>query len=447
MGAPIRSSTEITQIINRSQHAVADLGISLVDQAKRGIDSTDTTFRDERYRLKFLRAILHNILDDDANIRAYYTASANEKKFNQILDGLVQLSQSFDGPGINIIGIRRNLIFYTTPGGGGGGGGGPANPGGTTFQNLDVSSPGENIDTFDANTSTFAFYIYSVQGSNPGEGTRTGTIIASWNGSNDPKYAELRSPDVGGITSPITFTVELNAGQIELNAAVSTDGWVVKGVRILFQNISFINPVGPLPVGGTTGQILRKASNADYDATWQTLIWTMLTDVTASLTEINRVTGVTSPIQGQLDAIVLLLANYLPLAGGTMSGNINLGNHKVVASGAASANGELVRYEQILLKAVIALPGWNMQTTPNINVAHSLDDSKIRMVFVRIVNDAGTNFYNLSKVNGSGAIQGAANEWDIGGVNMSRVTGGDFDNAAFSGAVSSRGYLTILYEP
>ncbi len=335
MGAPIRSSTEITQIITRSQHALADLGTQLVDEEKRGITSIDTGHRDKMYRLILLRSFLHNILDDNADVRAYYTASVNEKKFNKILDGLVQLSQSFSGPGINIIGVRRNLLFFTGSGTGGGGGG-PANPGGTTFQNLDVSSPSETVDTFDANTSTFALYVYSVLGSNSGEGSRTGMIIASWNGSNDPTYAETRTEDVGGITSPLTFKVELNAGQIELNAYAATDGWVVKGVRILFTNISFINPTGGLPVGGNTGQFLRKASGVDGDATWQTLIWTMLTDVTASLAEINRVSGVTGPIQTQLDtlttnltALSALLANYLLLSGGTLTGKLFLGSGTV----------------------------------------------------------------------------------------------------------------------
>lgn len=345
--AAIRSATEITQIINRSQHAIADLGTELVDEEKRGITSADTAHRDKMYRLILLRALLHNILDDNANVRLFYSAAANEIKFNKILDGLLQLSQSFDGPGINIIGVRRNLITFTGSGGGSGGGG-QANPGGTTFQNLGVNSPSANIDSFNANDSTFALYIYSVLGTNSGEGSRTGTIIASWNGSNTPNYAETRTADVGGITTPITFKVELVSGQIQLNAYTTTNGWIVKGVRILFQNISFINPTGGIPTGGTTGQFLRKASNADLDATWQSLVWTMLTDVTSSLAEINRVTGVTSPIQTQLNAIVSSLANYLLLTGGTMSGAIAMGGSKITGLGAASVNGDAVRYEQLL---------------------------------------------------------------------------------------------------
>lgn len=47
-------------------------------------------------------------------------------------------------------------------------------------------------------------------------------------------------------------------------------------------------------------------------------------------------------------AITAALALKLNLAGGTLSGNLALGGNKITGSAAASANGELVRYEQLV---------------------------------------------------------------------------------------------------
>lgn len=70
-----------------------------------------------------------------------------------------------------------------------------------------------------------------------------------------------------------------------------------------------------LPSGGTTGQYLRKNSNTSYDVVWDTLSLSKITDVTASAsevnildgatvstTELNYSSGVTNPIQPQLDS-------------------------------------------------------------------------------------------------------------------------------------------------
>lgn len=54
----------------------------------------------------------------------------------------------------------------------------------------------------------------------------------------------------------------------------------------------------------------------------------------------------TSSIQTQLNTLTTSLGNYLPLAGGTMSGAINMGSHKVTSVTAASNTGEAVSYRQ-----------------------------------------------------------------------------------------------------
>lgn len=61
-----------------------------------------------------------------------------------------------------------------------------------------------------------------------------------------------------------------------------------------------------------------------------------------SLTEIGYVAGVTSSIQNQLNSISSSLGNYLPLAGGTMSGAINMASHKLTNVTQGTSSGEAV---------------------------------------------------------------------------------------------------------
>jgi hypothetical protein len=84
---------------------------------------------------------------------------------------------------------------------------------------------------------------------------------------------------------------------------------------------------GNLPPGGITNQYLIKQSATDFDATWATLNWADITDVTPTLAEINRVDGVTSPIQTQLNG------KQATLTGATTTvTSSNLASNRVVVS-------------------------------------------------------------------------------------------------------------------
>ena len=274
MGAPIRSSNEIDSIINRGQHSIADLGHELVNAAKLGKDSNDPVQREKIYRLILLRAALQNLLTPDGVIKNFYLDSANEIPKNKVLDVIAKLAKSFDGTSIPFLGQKRIPLYFFPSSSGlsssGGASGGPASPGGITFQNTSVDSPGEVVDSFNASDSEFAFYIYSVRGSNSGEGNRTGILILSWRGTDVKIAGDIKTEDTGsGLnTDGVTFSAAVNAGLLELTCNVPTDNWVVKGTRILFQNISFQNPLGPLPTGGTTGQLLVKSTDEDYETEW-----------------------------------------------------------------------------------------------------------------------------------------------------------------------------------
>ena len=514
MGLPIRSSIEIQAILNKSQHALADLGLQVISEAKRGIQITNRDHRDKVYRMILLRIYLMYILDDTGNLTNYYTSSTNEKKLNQILDGLVHLSKSFDGPSIPMLGTKNlPLVYY--PGSSGANsnsaGGGPATPGGTVFQGT-ANSPSTLIDTFNSSLSSFAFYIVSIAGNGAGQGSRTSIVSATWRGSNAPVYNETKTEDVGGITSDVTLKVELAAGNIQLNAYTVSDGWTVSGLRILFQNISFVNPLGPLPIGGTTGQFLVKSSNLDYQTNWVTLTANLITDLLSSATELNLLHGVTtstaqfnflntltSNVQTQINNLNTALANYLLLSGGTMSGNIAMGNHKITGLAAATANGDALRYEQLIgqylllsggtmsgalnmggqsltnlptavnpsdavrydqvssLQVILNIGDWNMNAAANgsVTVAHGLGANykKIRSISV-IIRDDTDSIYTNGLSGHYNIISGQQLGIYINGINSTNVillvpTGSQYlaDSAYSNGSSYNRGYVFIQYTP
>lgn len=351
MGAPIRSSEEITTIINKGQHAIADLGLEIAREAKRGEDNTNPDFRLLVMRLVLLRAFYQNILTVDGTINNFYSAALNEKAENNILTGILKLSGIYGGPAIpKLTGDNLPVYFFPSSSGvsSGGTSGGVASPGGITFENLDVDAPGEVVDSIVASTSNYAFYIVNVYCNGVGEGSKGAVLLVTWRGASAPVVTEYGGADVGGTTAGVTFSAALVSGLIELTANVPTDNWTIRGTRISFQNISFQNPLGPMPPGGLLNQLLRKSSNLDYQTEWFTLLWQHITDVTASLTEINRVTGVTSPIQTQINNLTSALANYLLLTGGNLSGALGLGGNKITNLGAGTTNGDALRYQQVI---------------------------------------------------------------------------------------------------
>lgn len=347
MAAPIRSSVEIAAILNKGKNAIGDIGHDIIGDAKRGDEFDDLEFRDKAYRLIFLRGFIKNIVDPSTGeINAYYSSTTNEKKLNVMLDAIVQLTQTLGGPNsIPLIqGPRIPVVFYPSTSGAssaGGGTGGTASPGGITFQNVSVSAPGEVVDSWDASANTFAFYLVEAIGSGVGEGSGFWVVSVSVRGSNTPVLTTYHSGGIGGSIAGVSFSAALNGGQLELTANVPTDGWLVRGTRIQFENISFQNVLGPLPTGGTVGQYLRKSSSTDYDAAFAAIL-------------ISEVTGLSTA-----------LASFLLLAGGTMAGAIAMGNNQISGLPGSSSNGQAVRHEQLALKANVAQGAWTTITLIN----------------------------------------------------------------------------------
>jgi len=255
----IRTQVEIDNIINRSQHALASIGSRMIENLAAGMEESDRDIRDDTYRIEIIRTSLQVILTADGEVKQYFLASTNAKKFNAILDALQRLSGLYTGPSIPMLG-RRNLPLYYYPSSSSSGGQQVVTPGGTTFQNLSVDSPGEIVDQFDANISSFAYYIWSASGQNPGEGNRAGFFAVTWRGTSIDISGDPGTPDVGGSTVGVSFSAAIVSGRVQITCNVPSDGWVVRGVRILFQNSSFLSQQGDFPNGirtSTSGAFWR----------------------------------------------------------------------------------------------------------------------------------------------------------------------------------------------
>ena len=166
----------------------------------------------------------------------------------------------------------------------------------------------------------------------------------------------------------------------------------------------------------------------------------------------NKITGLAAgTANGDALRYEQLIGVYLLLTGGTMSGPIAMGGNKVTGLAAATNPGEAVRYEQLptLLSTTIQIGTWDM-TSGIKNVAHGIADyQKIRSVSVIIRNDAENQLVDLL-TNGYGGSESSAG---IGGYFVVQSTNvvlfpgtGCFNSTLFNDGAIERGWVTIEYE-
>jgi len=225
MSLPIRAASEITVIINNAQAAVSGLGKQIVDEKKRGLNASNRAHRDKIYRLILLINYLQTLLDDNGNVRNWY--SNNAATYNQMLDGVVKLSGIFQGPSIPLMtSVNIPIILYQ-----GSSNSDIDNGGIGTAISKTVNSPSTIVDSFTA-IGSYAFYVLGVSGVNAGEGSRTSTLFVTIRGSSTPTWTETKTTDLGGITTPIVFSFTNSGGNINLVATASTNNWSVNGFRL-----------------------------------------------------------------------------------------------------------------------------------------------------------------------------------------------------------------------
>jgi hypothetical protein len=93
------------------------------------------------------------------------------------------------------------------------------------------------------------------------------------------------------LTSPTQGDLILYNGTNWVNLAVGTSGQVLtsNGTTASWGN----STANGIPAGGSTNQILRKASATDYDTEWHSFVTADITDLSTTVTELNQLSGVT----------------------------------------------------------------------------------------------------------------------------------------------------------
>lgn len=101
-------------------------------------------------------------------------------------------------------------------------------------------------------------------------------------------------------------------------------------------------------------------------------------------------------------------------------------------------NGRLVK------TVVIDIGVWNMDATPFVQPAHSIDLTKVLSFHAIIHNDALDEILLMSYNNGTGIAQGSILLYPAY-FEISRIAGGDFDSTDYNDAVMNRGYIIAQY--
>lgn len=203
-------------------------------------------------------------------------------------------------------------------------------------------------------------------------------------------------------------------------------------------NLTPISAAG-VPNGGTTNQYLIKASNADQDTAWATLVLANVTDVFLSTSEINALSGLdfTNVNATQLNFLSGLTSNVQTQVDGKLTNSlaynaIFIGNASNLASQLApGSNGQI-------LTMIGAAPAWQTPTPPgNVSgVAPSVDNAIARwngtladsiQNSLVIISDTGdvSGIVNLTATDISTATTiGSAYIYRVGGTDVAVADGG-----------------------
>jgi hypothetical protein len=104
---------------------------------------------------------------------------------------------------------------------------------GTTFQNLDVDTSTEVVDSFAVSLSNGAVWEYLIINSG-GTALRKGTFSTGWlsDGSEIADGSDVSCAEIGD-TSDVVLSVDISGGNVRLKATAASDNWIVKGTRYL----------------------------------------------------------------------------------------------------------------------------------------------------------------------------------------------------------------------
>lgn len=171
----------------------------------------------------------------------------------------------------------------------------------------------------------------------------------------------------------------------------------------------------------------------------------------------NKITGL-GAATGNGDALRYeqLIGLYLLLSGGTMTGVIDMNSHKITGLSAGSNPSDAVRFDQLTtLTTIVNIGDWNMDTTVNVDVAHGLSDGKKIVSVQAVIRNDGDNLYEKLEVADLAGTTYVMDGWIdftyASGfptvIRLYRRTGGRFDNVGHSTTSFNRGFLIIQSTP
>lgn len=145
-----------------------------------------------------------------------------------------------------------------------------------------------------------------------------------------------------------------------------------------------------------------------------------LVSATTTAAEIGFVNGVTSSIQTQLNTLTTNQGNYLPLAGGTMSGSINMGSNKIISLTSGTNTGEALAWGQSFTAGNITFSPTTLGlvgTTTNDNVSGGNVGE-----YVETYNVPANNFPASGAFGDGTSIVLTAGDWDLSAVISATLT-------------------------
>ncbi len=367
-------------IIYQSQIYYRDLVNDLVENKKHG-KALEPKWNKADLILGYLEAL---------NYRHLLTEEEDINNVNHILECLIKLCELYQFPTAAPLTFQPAPDIITGRQGepGEDGDEGAQGPTGlaTDFSVLNTSVT-VVVDSFLIGDANAARWDYWVQ--NTGGAQRVSSILGHWLANGTYDLADIGSDDLGGSTAGIEFDINISGGEVRLVATITTDTWNIIGTRYFIPN----NGNGTGPISGSLADgavyignssnlaqarflsgaltidntgIVTLSNNVILNAninstagievtklealTASRLVGTdgagfLLTLDTATypdLTELSYLKGVNSPLQDQIDNLP-----YLLLAGGTMSGDIDMDGNQVTGLAPGTTTGEAVAYEQL----------------------------------------------------------------------------------------------------
>ena len=213
--AQITGSLEVTGSLNVSQGITGSLlgtasTASYVLQAVSASYATTASFATNATNFTASNILVNGTITAQTLVVQTITASIEYSSGSNIFGSLLTDTQQLTGSvtitgslNVNTLQIASTLLDY-----------------GTVTSSIVGSN---NVFTRNTGSFTSAFYQYTVSNST---NSRAGQVYAVWNAGNT-SYTDVATLDLGS-TTPVTASVDIVSGQVQLNFQTNTSGWAIK---------------------------------------------------------------------------------------------------------------------------------------------------------------------------------------------------------------------------